>query len=87
MGKSDNCTVEMRKRRKMRNDRKKRRRKQRAIMKRAVASKAVAEKIAESVRKQKLIAENYCAKWREICKQSKFRRQVTEQIIVHFNLI
>ncbi|CAB3981856.1 Retrovirus-related Pol poly from transposon opus [Paramuricea clavata] len=46
------------------------------IMKRAVMSKAVAEKIAESVRKQKLIVENYCVKWREICKQSKFRRQI-----------
>jgi Fe2+ transport system protein B len=83
MGKSEKSTVELQKKRQMRNNRKKRRRQQRAMIKSAVASEPVAVKIAESVRQQKLIAENYCAKWRKLCQETKARRaQHIKQVII-----
>ena len=88
MGKPNNCTVDLQKKRQMRNNRKNRRRQQRAIIKHAVASKAAEDKLAERIREQMLIAKIYCAKWRKICKETKFRRsqhikQVIEPIIAH----
>ena len=83
MGKPDD-SLELLKKRKMRNNRKRRRRKERAIIKSAVASEAVAQKIEESVREQKLLAEKYCAKWKKAAKDFRThlqRQSQTKQVI------
>lgn len=82
MGKPDNFSLELQKKRKMRNSRKKRRRQQRAIMKRAAASEAVAQKIQQNVREQKELAEKYCAKWRKATKEKedlKMKMQINQR--------
>ena len=79
MGKPDD-SLELLKKRKMRNNRKRRRRKERAIIKSVATSEAVAQKIEESVRKQKLLAEKYCAKWKKAAKDARdFRTHLQRQ--------
>ena len=71
MGKSDDCRLDSLKKRKMRNIQKKRRRQEHAITKHAATSENIAQKIAESIRQQKLLTEKYCAKWRKAAKETR----------------
>ncbi len=75
MGKSDDCALDSLKKRKMRNIRKKRRRQERAILKRAAVSENMAQKIAESIRQEKLLTEKYCAKWRKAAKEARHLKE------------
>ena len=70
MGKPDD-SLELRKKRKMRNDRKKHRCQERAMMKSAAVSEDVAQKIEQSVQGQKLLAEKYCAKWKKVAMEAR----------------
>ncbi len=74
MGKSDDCALDSLKKRKMRNIRKKRRRQERAILKRARVGK-YSKKIAESIRKKKLLTEKYCTKWRKAAKEARHLKE------------
>ena len=56
----------LQKKRKMRNDRKKRKRHERALLKRSAEDDAYALKIKDGVEEQKVLAEKYYSKWKRI---------------------
>ena len=65
------------KKRAMRNCRKKRRRQERAVAKRLAAEEVVAQRISDSVKEQKALAEKYYSKWKNISKEANdLRRKV-----------
>ena len=73
MGKSIDCALDTLKRKKMRNNRKKRRCQQRALLR--AASENIAQKVAESILQHKVLTEKYCAKWRKAAKEARYLRE------------
>ena len=80
MGKANHEVTQLQKKRRMRNCRKKRQREQRAMANRAVAEGVIAQKISDGVKDQKVLAEKYYSKWKNISKKAdELRRRIPVQ--------
>ena len=80
MAKANYEVTQLQKNRRKRNCRKKRKREQRAMVKRAAAEEAMTQKISGAVKDQKVLAEKYYSKWKNISKKAdELRRRVPVQ--------
>ena len=68
-------SIELAKKRKMRNARKKRRRQQRTLNRRAAAASVIARELKEAKDNNKARAEKYSAKWKRISNERKERME------------